>query len=175
MTTPQLQARPRRLAQRVAPAVPQEHEVVQFPGVMRTSPAKQVSAIAAEQNRLWRMAFNTYQEGATLESIARTFAELDRAIRDPKNEVVDTSVENGSSVKTAAINAHANAFSNLSYMAQDLKNNGRVEEGEALSAVLKTAKANREAPDDVPVIQMQRPDPDRAIKDAQAQQQQLQL
>lgn len=175
MTTPQLQTRPRRLAQRVAPPQTGDHEVVQFPGVVRTTPAKQVSAIAAEQSRLWQLAFATYKDGIKLENIPYAFAELDKAIRNPANEAIDTSVENGASVKTVAINAHADTFSKLSYMAQDLKNNGHVEEGEALFAVLKTAKANREAPDYVPVIQMQRPDPDRAIKDAQAQQQQPQL
>ncbi len=176
MTGPQVQVRARRLTQRAA--TPQDHQVVQFPGVARpyaVPAAKVVSPIAAEQNRLLRLAFATYQSGATLESIARTFAVLDAAIRNPDNDVIDTTVTDGSSVKTVAINAHANAFSNLSYMAQDLKNRDKVEEGNALSAVLNTAKANREAPDYVTIIQQQRPDPDRAVKNHQAGLQQRQL
>ena len=176
MTAPQVQAKTRRLTQRVAPAG--DHQVVLFPGVARPHDvvaAKEVSPIAAEQKRMWQMALDSYKGELILENIKRTFAVLDAAIRNPANEAIDTSVENGSSVKTAATLAHANAFHNLSYMAQDLKNRGKVEEGEALFAVLKTAKANREAPEYVTIIQQQRPDPDRAVKDLQAGLQQRQL
>ena len=174
----QVQPRLRRLEQRVTS---DEHQLLPFPGKTRAQPAiptvKEVSLIATEQERLWNLAFATYQKGATLKSIEKAFAELDRAIRDPENEAIDQSVEDGagSSVKSIAINAHANAYSNLSYMAQDLKNKGQTQEGEALFAVLKTAKANREAPEHITVIQYKRPDPDQEKKDLQAAGQQPQL
>ncbi len=174
----QAQPRLRRLEQRVTS---DEHQVLLFPGKTSTQPAirsvKEVSLIATEQKRLWNLAFATYQKGATLQSIEKAFAELEKAIRDPENEAIDQSVEDGagSSVKSIAINAHANAYSNLSYMAQDLKNKGQTQEGEALFAVLKTAKANREVPEQVMIMEQRPDDPDRAIKNLQAAGQQPQL
>lgn len=165
-------------------AANETHEVVEFPGKARkpvaakqaeTIPATQVekdSSADAIMRGFQLAAFEAQQTGASREHIARTFAELDFAIRSSDYQTV---LEGGKSIADVALDVHTRLFAVLSYMAQDLVNNNKTAEAAPLQALLAKAKKNREAPKYVAEQQQQRPDPHRHEKDRQAQQQQPQM